>query len=84
MAMKVYPFRETVDKAHELIRRSSQNSRVEIFQQWVCVGCGSKQTMEHPNTFFTQGRCEECDRLTNIEQDGCNYAIVVSRSRKPA
>jgi hypothetical protein len=81
--MKVYPFRETVDKAHELIRRSTGN--VEIHQQWVCAGCGSKQTMEHPNTFFTQGICEECNRLTDIEQDGCNYAIVVTRpSRHPA
>jgi hypothetical protein len=77
--MKLIPFRECVDKAVQLSNNST--GPVEIYQQWMCVGCGTRQTMEHPNTFYTEGRCEQCDRLSNLERDGCNFAIVLTRPR---
>ncbi|HEX3341861.1 MAG TPA: hypothetical protein VHT68_22110 [Pseudolabrys sp.] len=76
--MKLYPFRDCVEMADKLLKNSKN---VETYQQFQCVGCGSKQTMEYPFTFYTIGHCEECDRLTDIQRDGCNFAVVATRPR---
>jgi hypothetical protein len=74
--MKLYPFRDAVEMAHKLLNNPRTKGDVEVYQQWMCVGCGSKETMPDPNTFYTEGRCGQCDRPSNIEADGCNFAIV--------
>jgi hypothetical protein len=38
--------------------------------------------MEYPFTFYTIGHCQECDRLTDIQRDGCNFAVVATRPRR--
>jgi hypothetical protein len=75
--VKLYPFRDAIEMAHKLCKRSDPN--VEVWQQFMCVGCGAKNTSPTPFVFYTEGRCEQCDRPTNIEQDGCNFAITWSR-----
>jgi hypothetical protein len=77
--MKLYRFNDAVAMAQKLCERSDKS--VEVWQQWMCVGCGTKQTMSDPFTFYTHGRCEQCDRLSNLEADGCNFAITWSRPR---
>ena len=41
--------------------------------------CGTKQTMPDANVFYKLGKCEECQRVTDIEADGCNFCAVMSR-----
>jgi hypothetical protein len=36
------------------------------FQKFSCAHCGSRQTVDEPNTFFRQGECEECGHITDI------------------
>ena len=77
-AMELHPFDEVVREAGERIRPG-----VVVHQQFACASCGSKQTMDTPNVFYTGGRCEECGAETNIRADGCNYMVVLFRRRRP-
>jgi hypothetical protein len=76
--VKIFPFAEVTQKALAIHKRSPE---AEIFQQWNCAHCGTKQTMEVPNKFYTHGICEVCDHLTNIEQDGCNFMLAMNIKR---
>jgi hypothetical protein len=69
--MKLHPFKECAERADQLIDKYG----CEVFQQFNCAHCGAKQTMEQANTFFKYGECEECGAWTNVEADGCNYAV---------
>ena len=51
--MKLHPFDEVVREAGGRISRG-----VTVYQQFACARCGSKQTMDTPNTFYICGRCE--------------------------
>jgi hypothetical protein len=66
--MKLHPFYKCVEQADKLIKAGAN-----IYQQFNCAKCGVKQTMGEANTFYKTGKCEECNHITNIEQDGCNY-----------
>jgi hypothetical protein len=46
-----------------------------VRQKWTCKHCGSRRTQEVPNKFFTSGYCDECNRVTDIEN--CNYIIGI-------
>jgi RNase P subunit RPR2 len=70
--MKLYPFRDCIAGAEVRIRKGG-----DVFQQFNCSSCGTKQTMPDRNIFYKTGRCEECGKITDIEQDGCNYMLVV-------
>ena len=41
-----------------------------VHQKWTCSSCGSRQTMEEENTFYTAGICEECKKVTKIKECG--------------
>ena len=73
-AMELHPFDEVVAEAGERIRPG-----VVVHQQFSCASCGSKQTMDTPNVFYTGGRCEECGAETDIRADGCNYMVILTR-----
>ena len=68
--MKLHPFWECGKAAMELMDKGAT-----IYQQFNCAQCRRKQTMETPNAFFQKGICEECGHETDIEKDGCNYAV---------
>lgn len=76
--MDLHPWQEVLDNA---------NSKIDdgwtVFQQWNCEHCGVKQTMPDANKFFTSGRCEECDRVTDIVKNGMNFMATKS-ARGPA
>lgn len=65
-----YPLLEVLRKADEQIKRGGK-----VHQKWTCRHCGSRQTMEEANTFFTSGRCEECGQITIIQK--CNYLLIL-------
>ena len=71
--MKLFPFYDCAARAHQLALDG-----VHIYQQFNCAHCGAKQIMPDKNHFYKRGLCEECNKETNIEQDGCNYMAVYS------
>lgn len=66
--MNVYPFYEIAAAIDEKIKHG-----FDIYQQFNCAKCGTKQTMPDANVLYKLGICEECGHTTNIEHDGCNY-----------
>jgi hypothetical protein len=66
--MKLHPFYECVMQAKTLMTKGA-----DVYQQFNCANCSTKQTMSKPNTFYKSGRCEECGYVTNIEANGCNF-----------
>ncbi len=71
--MADYPFDDVCKTAEELIGQGR-----EVYQKWTCSNCGSRQTMPDANTMYTKGICEECDSLTDIKKQGCNYMVLYS------
>ncbi len=69
--MKIYPFYEVASSAETVTTMGAI-----VHQQFLCAGCGVKQTMAEPNKFYMTGTCEECGHTTDIEKDGCNYMVV--------
>jgi hypothetical protein len=60
----------------EQIRKSMDEKRAEgwtVFQKFTCAGCGQRLTMGTPNEIFDTGTCDQCDVITDIRKDGCNY-----------
>ena len=51
----------------------------ECYQKFTCSQCGERLTMDVPNVLYTEGTCDKCGGLTNIEQDGCNFMLVWTR-----
>ena len=51
-----------------------------FFQKFTCAGCGQRLTIDTPNRLYTEGTCDKCDAVTNIEQQGCNYLLVLRMS----
>jgi hypothetical protein len=79
--MKMLPWKETLKRAQSLLEQSTPG--VELYQEWRCVHCGVIQHMDMPNMFYTLGRCEQCDHTTDLQAEGCGFAIVVTRSGPP-
>jgi len=50
------------------------------FQKWSCAHCKARQTMSLPNVLYRQGKCEECGKITQIDEQGCNYMLMLSSS----
>jgi hypothetical protein len=86
--MKLYPFDQIAARVEEILSGTSTDEhflalralagggpRIEIFQQFVCAHCLTKQTMPDPNVLYTHGKCEECQHVTDIKKNGCNYAV---------
>lgn len=67
------PLLECAERAQAQIMRGAT-----VHQKWNCSHCGTRQTMERPNAFFTQGICEECGKLTDILE--CGFSAMWSLS----
>jgi hypothetical protein len=67
---KDYPIMQCAEQAEAAI-----DAGAAVFQKWTCQNCGSRQTMDEPNKFFTSGRCEECQQITQITK--CNYMVIM-------
>jgi len=71
--MRLYPFDVCLEAAVELMEKGAT-----VNQQFNCAHCGTKQTMDQPNTFFERGLCERCGGETDIRKNGCNYSVIMS------
>ena len=70
--MKLHPFKEVASNANKKVLDGHV-----VFQKWICEHCSTIQTMETPNIFYTLGKCEECEKVTNIERNGCNFLLAI-------
>ena len=74
--MANHPMYDCIRSADELISQGHT-----VHQKFTCEKCGSRQTIEIPNVFFTSGKCEECKHVTNIQLKGCNYLAILKTRR---
>lgn len=74
--MADHPFDEVYRTALDVFDRGGS-----FYQKFTCGQCGSRQTMSTVNQFFTRGRCEECEYITDITLTGCNLLVVYSRKQ---
>lgn len=72
--MKLHPFYEVAEAAKKLMEEKG----ADVYQQFNCGKCDTKQTMTDPNVFYKAGTCEQCGAVTNIESTGCNYMVHFS------
>jgi len=70
---KDHPFEEIVKAVEAKIKQG-----VDCFQKFTCENCGSRQTIDEPNVFYTEGICEECKHTTSMLKRGCNYMAIFS------
>ena len=68
--MNLYPWDLILAAANEKIADGA-----DVYQQFNCAWCGTKQTMITPNVFHATGICEVCKLITNIKKDGMNYML---------
>lgn len=66
------PFNEVVKSAQGVVEMGGV-----IHQKFTCVECGARQTIETPNAFYVEGRCEECGAITNMQEQGCNFLALL-------
>lgn len=71
--MNLFPFLDVLASAKEAVAGGT----ARVFQQFNCAGCGTKQTMDEPNIFYTKGECQECGGTTDIWKDGCNQMLMI-------
>ena len=69
--MKLHPFDDVIANA-----RKSMLEGWIIHLQFNCAHCGAKQTFGEENYLSEEGRCEECDHITSLKDDGCNLMLV--------
>jgi hypothetical protein len=69
--MKVYPWGEVLANAE----RKMQDG-YDVYQQFNCERCRTKQTIMTPNIFHRTGQCEECQHVTDIEKAGMNFMMT--------
>jgi|GEM_PF-3070233 len=69
-------FDREVDGSFDQILREADTAIAQggmVFQKWTCKGCGKRQTIDKPNSFFTGGKCEECGHETDLRKEGCGF-----------
>jgi len=47
-----------------------------FWQKFTCAGCGQRLTVEQPNTLYATANCDNCDAVTDIAAQGCNYLLL--------
>jgi hypothetical protein len=72
--MSDFPIHECARTASHLIE-----SGATIHQKFTCLACGARQTIAEANKFFTRGKCEECNHITDITKTGCNYLVIFGK-----
>lgn len=78
--MPDFPFQECVEAVSKLLEKGG----CRVYQKFTCDGCAQRLTIEEPNMFFTQGSCDKCPAITDIEAKGCNYMVHFWQEFPPA
>ena len=69
-----YPFYDVAETAQKMI-----DDGFTIHQKFTCEHCGNRLTIDEPNRFYTTGKCDKCNKITDIKRNGCNYLAISSR-----
>lgn len=69
--MQLHPLEQCLKTADMVVKSGG-----DVYQEFTCAGCGAKQTIPQANTFYESATCEECNHLTDIKTDGCNYLVI--------
>jgi hypothetical protein len=64
-----------IDELAVTLYRAMQEGAIG-YMKFTCMYCGSRQTIDVPNRLFTQGKCEVCKSVTNLEKTGGNLLLV--------
>ena len=67
-----HEFDDCISSANALVRRGDT-----VYQKFTCHACGNRLTMDVPDKFWTQGTCDQCGEVTDIQLSGCNYLVVM-------
>ena len=68
-----YPLEEIQEACLKQIKNGAT-----IYQKFTCAGCGARLMMDVPNVIFTEGDCDKCGAVTDINKDGCNYLLTAT------
>ena len=68
-----YPIEECLRRVDEIRK---ENPSANAYQKFTCEKCGSRQTIDKPNSFHASGQCEECNHITDIMKHGCNFMMI--------
>lgn len=66
-----HPLDECIKDAAKLIGQGAK-----VYQKFTCSGCGTRLTIDKPNVFYATGTCDNCDAITDIVKQGCNYMVL--------
>ena len=66
-----YPINDLAKTMTKAMARGAQ-----VYMKFTCDYCGSRQTIDTPNQLYTQGKCEECNSVTDLARKGGNLIIV--------
>jgi hypothetical protein len=47
-----------------------------FYLKFTCLHCGSRQTIEEPNSFYPSGRCEECNGVSDFKSPAINLGLL--------
>ena len=78
------PFYKIADEMENLLATAEPPGSVNCWVRWTCRGCGARQTFDVPNTLYMEGRCEECDHITNLVEHGCGFTLMKSATAELA
>ena len=67
----IHPFDETAADALKYVQEGWT-----VFQQFNCAHCGHQATIHRFRSLYTLGRAGECDQVTDIRKDGCNFMLI--------
>jgi len=67
---KDHPFKVIV----EVVRIHALRGRL-CYQKFSCSKCGQRLTMETPNVLYKTASCDQCQTVTDIEKQGCNFML---------
>lgn len=71
---KDYPIEKCQERIDKIFEKRPD---ARFYQKFTCENCGNRLTIEEPNVFYTQGRCDNCDHVTDLRKRGCNYMMVL-------
>lgn len=56
----------------------------DVYFKFTCAKCGIRQTFETKNTFYPEGKCEECSHITDLlnEKANVNFLYVAALTPK--
>jgi phage FluMu protein Com len=65
-----YPLNDLAKTVYAVMRQGGV-----AYLKFTCSYCKSRQTIDVPNQLFTEGKCEECKSVTDIDRKGGNLLI---------